>query len=67
MAAVHVEERGGAGWIDLHQHRWELHFQGLGLPEGIEAKFQQVAHQLQQTDRGAVTSRPDSHPVSGPL
>lgn len=37
---------------DLHQHRWELHFQGLGLPEGIEAKFQQVAHQLQQTDKG---------------
>lgn len=35
---------------DLHQHRGELHLQGLGLSEGIEAKFQQVTHQLQHRE-----------------
>lgn len=31
---------------DLHQHGRELHLQGLGLTEGVEAEFQQVAHQI---------------------
>lgn len=36
---------------DLHQHGRELHLQGLGLTEGVEAEFQQVAHQLQDTEQ----------------
>lgn len=35
---------------DLHQHRGELHFQGLGLAEGVEAELQQVTPQLQHRE-----------------
>lgn len=40
---------------DLHQHRGELHFQGLGLAEGVEAEFQQVVPQLQHRQTGDMT------------
>lgn len=34
---------------DLHQHFGELHLQHLRLTEGVEAEFQQVPHELHDT------------------
>lgn len=49
---------------DLHQHRRELHFQGLGLSEGVEAEFQQVTDQLQhRRGQDSEASSPSPRPL----